>query len=103
MRPETRTVKDALKKQFPGCKVNIIYITAYNYAFSDDKLVIKIDVPYKDVADFIRMNSYKIRIIPKGSYSSAVNDFDQTLFGQDTDIGFIEIESTVDMDSHLKY
>ena len=93
MRPETKLVKDALRKEFPGCKVSIVYATAYNYAFSDDKLLIKIDVPYMDVRKFLIENSYKIRIIPKGAMSFAVNDFDQKLFGQDTDIGFIEVES----------
>lgn len=94
MKQETRLIKGNLKREFSESTVKVRYIYPRKYVFTYDKIKIKTDIPYKAISDYLKKYSSGIRIYPKGSSASMWGQLNAYLFGIETDVEFIEIEST---------
>ena len=91
MRQETRLLKEQIKKIFPTATVHIKYVEPINYVFSSDKIVIDTDIPYDDLATFLKHNTSGIMIYEGGSVTAKGGSFDSTICGVETEVEFIEI------------
>ncbi len=94
MRQETQIIKANIKRDFPQAMLSLKYIKAANYVFSSDKIKIKTNIPYYSLGAYLAKNTIGIAIYPKGSFASKYGDFNTSIFGIDSEVEFIEIEST---------
>lgn len=94
MRPETKVIKNNIKKDFPGAKISVKYVPAANYASSSDTIKIKTDINYKTVVSYLKQHTKGVVIYQKGQVGSKGGDFGSRIFDKTSDAEFIEIEVT---------
>lgn len=95
MRVESKIIKNNILENFPNSKITIKYIQAKDYTISSDKIQIKTNISYKILSTYLRQNIKGAMIYQKGSFISKNGDFGSIIFGKESSIEFIEIETII--------
>ncbi len=93
MKQEIRLIKGNIKRDFPEASISAKYVHVKNYIDSSDKIKIKTDIPYSAMLHYLNKHTTGAAIYPKGGYAAKYHDFGSSIFGMDSEVEFIEIES----------